>query len=193
MSIASAAINSASYRRANPAFSGRIRFGRGSLGTTRRVGADWRIDDESARWPVRRRALQYFGDWTDRIAKGELPRSKPPRPNGVERNIVVTSWEWATEKNYCMISSCLTAQSGGKCLRPIIRLAGTSNRQHADLGSEDPQGDVFQLPVRDPNMPPTLGPPLHLSAMPKPMPRRRTGATRRSGIRVPTTITRCSR
>src|SRR5262249_5194993 len=44
--------------------------------------------------------LDYFGDWTDRIAKGELPKAKPPRPQGVERNIVITSWEWATEKHY---------------------------------------------------------------------------------------------
>ena len=31
-----------------------------------------------------------LGDWTDRVAKGELPRAKPTRPQGVERNIVVT-------------------------------------------------------------------------------------------------------
>jgi hypothetical protein len=35
-------------------------------------------------------ALANFGDWTDRIAKGELPFSKPPRPTGVERNLVLT-------------------------------------------------------------------------------------------------------
>ncbi len=23
---------------------------------------------------------KYFGDWTDRVAKGELPKNKPPRP-----------------------------------------------------------------------------------------------------------------
>ncbi|HEY4982268.1 MAG TPA: carboxypeptidase-like regulatory domain-containing protein, partial [Pseudolabrys sp.] len=44
--------------------------------------------------------FKYLGEWTDRIAKGELPKAKPPRPHGVERNIVVTSWEWHTEKQY---------------------------------------------------------------------------------------------
>jgi Carboxypeptidase regulatory-like domain len=39
--------------------------------------------------------FKYFGDWTDRVAKGELPTNKPQRPQGVERNIVVASWEWA--------------------------------------------------------------------------------------------------
>src|ERR1017187_7916066 len=37
--------------------------------------------------------FKYLGDWTDRVAKGELPKNKPPRPQGVERNIVITSWE----------------------------------------------------------------------------------------------------
>src|SRR5437867_6693123 len=34
--------------------------------------------------------FKYFGDWTDRVAKGELPKHKPPRPQGVERNLVIT-------------------------------------------------------------------------------------------------------
>ena len=44
--------------------------------------------------------FKYFGDWTDRIAKGELPFAKPPRPQGVERNIVITTWDWGNEKQY---------------------------------------------------------------------------------------------
>ena len=43
---------------------------------------------------------KYFGDWTDRIAKGELPHTKPVRPQGVERNIVVTVRDWHTSKHY---------------------------------------------------------------------------------------------
>jgi hypothetical protein len=44
--------------------------------------------------------FKYFGDWTDRIAKGELPSTSPPRPVGIERNIVVTTWDWGNEKQY---------------------------------------------------------------------------------------------
>ncbi|MFZ1104293.1 MAG: carboxypeptidase-like regulatory domain-containing protein, partial [Hyphomicrobiaceae bacterium] len=44
--------------------------------------------------------FKYFADWTDRIAKGELPHSKPKRPEGIERNIVVTWWEWGEPKKY---------------------------------------------------------------------------------------------
>src|SRR3982074_3433442 len=32
--------------------------------------------------------IKYFADWTDRVGKGELPATKPTRPQGVERNIV---------------------------------------------------------------------------------------------------------
>lgn len=41
----------------------------------------------------RQRALAMFADWTDRIAAGEVPPA-PPRPQGVERNIVLTEWDW---------------------------------------------------------------------------------------------------
>ncbi|MEY3552983.1 MAG: hypothetical protein RL735_1331, partial [Pseudomonadota bacterium] len=43
---------------------------------------------------------KYFGEWTDRIANGELPKAKPPRPQGDERNIVVTLRDWYDEKKY---------------------------------------------------------------------------------------------
>ena len=47
----------------------------------------------------RRRALEMFADWTDRIAAGEVPPA-PPRPRGLERNIVITQWDWADPKSY---------------------------------------------------------------------------------------------
>ena len=45
----------------------------------------------------RKRGLAMYADWTDRVAKGELP-PVPPRPTGAERNIVVTSWDWGDAK-----------------------------------------------------------------------------------------------
>jgi hypothetical protein len=47
-----------------------------------------------------RRALKLFADWTDRIAAGELPAAMPLRPQGVERNVVITLWDWAGPKDY---------------------------------------------------------------------------------------------
>jgi hypothetical protein len=41
----------------------------------------------------RARGLEMFANWTDRIAAGEVPPA-PPRPKGLERNLVLTMWDW---------------------------------------------------------------------------------------------------
>ena len=41
------------------------------------------------------RGMAMYADWTDRIAAGEVPEA-PPRPQGVERNVVVSLWDWST-------------------------------------------------------------------------------------------------
>ena len=46
------------------------------------------------------RALKLYADWTDRVAAGELPASKPPRPQGRERNVVITQWDFSDPKHY---------------------------------------------------------------------------------------------
>ena len=45
------------------------------------------------------RAFAMFADWTDRIAAGEVPPA-PPRPQGLERNVVISEWDWADPKAY---------------------------------------------------------------------------------------------
>ena len=47
----------------------------------------------------RERFLSVLADWTDRIKAGELPPA-PPRPQGLERNVVITMWDWADPKAY---------------------------------------------------------------------------------------------
>ena len=47
----------------------------------------------------RRRALEMYADWTGRIMAGEVPPA-PPRPQGVERNVVITQWDWADPTAY---------------------------------------------------------------------------------------------
>ena len=48
----------------------------------------------------RERALKMFAEWTDRIAGGALPPTAPSRPQGIERNVVITMWDWADPITY---------------------------------------------------------------------------------------------
>jgi len=43
--------------------------------------------------------LEALTDWTSRIRGGETPES-PPRPQGVERNLVITQWNWGDGDAY---------------------------------------------------------------------------------------------
>ena len=45
------------------------------------------------------RAVAMYADWTDRIMAGEVPPT-PPRPQGRERNVVLSLWEWGGETGY---------------------------------------------------------------------------------------------
>ena len=54
---------------------------------------------------------KVFADWTNRIASGELP-PQPPRPQGVERNVVVTLWDWGDAKTYLHAGSGAAGQGG---------------------------------------------------------------------------------
>lgn len=43
--------------------------------------------------------IEMFAEWTEEIAGGEVP-PRPPRPEGIERNVVVTQWDWADPTAY---------------------------------------------------------------------------------------------
>jgi hypothetical protein len=47
----------------------------------------------------RRATNTAFSDWARRIRKGELPAA-PPRPAGIERNVVMTQWDWGGTNSY---------------------------------------------------------------------------------------------
>jgi hypothetical protein len=47
----------------------------------------------------RDRASRMYGDWTERIAKGEVPPA-PPRPRGAERNVVLTLWDVGDDHSF---------------------------------------------------------------------------------------------
>src|SRR5438876_1229919 len=103
--------------------------------------------------------FKYFGDWTDRVANGELPHSKPPRPEGVERNIVVTTWEWGDDKHY--IHDLIASDRRYPTVNAYGKLYGSPEYSTDMFPILDPKthtATIFKAPVRDPDTPEALGP-----------------------------------
>jgi hypothetical protein len=100
--------------------------------------------------------FRFFADWSDRIAKGEVPESKPQRPQGAERNVVVTVRDWLTEKHY------LHDLSGTDRRKPTVNgygpLYGAPELSTDDMPILDPAANTattFTVPVRDADTPST--------------------------------------
>jgi hypothetical protein len=102
---------------------------------------------------------RYYGEWTDRIARGELPFAKPPRPQGVERNVVITSWEWSTEKHY--LHDLIASDRREPTVNAYGPLYGSPEYSTDMMPILDPRTHKvtsFRMPVRDSQMPEALGP-----------------------------------
>ncbi len=103
--------------------------------------------------------FKYFGDWTDRIAKGELPHSKPPRPQGIERNIVVTLWEWGSDHTY--LHDPISTDKRNPTVNAYGPIYGSPEYSTDLLPVLDPETNIattYEPPPGDPNMPESLGP-----------------------------------
>ena len=112
----------------------------------------------------RERALALFADWTDRIATGEVPPA-PPRPQGLERNVVITQWDWADPKAY--LHDSVSTDRRNPTLNANGLLYGALELSADYLPVLDPvRHTTSQIPltVRDPNTPPT--PPAMLQPSP---------------------------
>jgi hypothetical protein len=79
--------------------------------------------------------FKYLGDWTDRIAAGELPAEAPERPSGLERNVVATVRDWSDGKAY-MVSSTGRRSSAPTISRSSI--PSRTRRRHSYIQSAMP-------------------------------------------------------
>ncbi len=104
-------------------------------------------------------SLKNFGEWTDRIAKGELPKTRPARPQGIERNIVVTLRDWMDDKHY--LHDLISSDRRYPTVNAYGPLFGSPEYSSDLIPILDPVKNVattFKAPVRDPGMPLSLGP-----------------------------------
>jgi hypothetical protein len=110
------------------------------------------------------RGLAVLGDWTNRIAAGETP-PPPPRPQGIERNVVITQWDWADPKSY--LHDEVSTDRRNPTVNANGLIYGALELSADYLPVLDPIRHTLgkvPLTVRDPKTPPTN------AAMPKPSP-----------------------
>ncbi len=103
--------------------------------------------------------FKYFADWTDGIAKGELPHAKPMRPQGIERNVVITEWEWASDHTY--LHDEISTDKRNPTVNAYGPIFGSAEYSTDELPILDPKTNTvsfFKAPVRDADMPESLGP-----------------------------------
>ncbi|HEY6506551.1 MAG TPA: carboxypeptidase-like regulatory domain-containing protein [Vicinamibacterales bacterium] len=95
------------------------------------------------------RSLKVYADWTERVAKGEVPAA-PPRPTGVERNVVLTLWDWGTDHSF-MHDEIATDKN-----RPTVNANGpvyAVSAGHGMLAMIDPKtnrSEEIEIPTRAP-------------------------------------------
>jgi len=94
-------------------------------------------------------SLKTFSDWTQRIANGEVPPA-PPRPKGIERNIVATLWDVGDDHSF-MHDQISTDKN-----HPTVNGGGrvyAVNAGHGQLVVMDPRENntfAMDIPTRDP-------------------------------------------
>jgi len=95
------------------------------------------------------RLLKTYAGWTERIAKGEVPPA-PPRPKGVERNLVVTLWDVGDDHSF-MHDEVTTDKN-----RPTVNAGGPGyavSAGHGQLVVLDMNGnrtESLDIPTREP-------------------------------------------
>ena len=110
------------------------------------------------------RALAMFADWTDRVTGGEVP-PPPVRPQGMERNVVISQWDWADPKAY--LHDQVSTDRRNPTLNANGLIYGSLELSADYLPVLDPVRHTIsqvKLTVRDPKTPPTS------STMPQPSP-----------------------
>ncbi|HEY7292484.1 MAG TPA: carboxypeptidase-like regulatory domain-containing protein [Vicinamibacterales bacterium] len=102
----------------------------------------------------RTRALSMWSSWSDGIAKGKLPTATPARPQGRERNVVITMWDWADPKVY--LHDEISSDKRHPTINPNGPVYGALEESADYMPVVDPMRNTItrvKLEVRDPKTP----------------------------------------
>ena len=96
----------------------------------------------------RERGLKMFAEWTTAIKNGAVPETAPPRPSGIERNIVITMWNWGD--NVAFVHDEIATDKRNPRVNPNGLVYGV------DIGNDNllitdpvnPWSEMLRLPTR---------------------------------------------
>ena len=100
--------------------------------------------------------LAALADWTDRIKAGELPHAAPPRPVGLERNLVITVRDWLDPKHY--LHDLTATDKRHPTVNAYGPLYGATELSTDTMPILDPVHNIkstIPIPVRDPENTPS--------------------------------------
>ncbi len=101
--------------------------------------------------------LSFFADWTDRMAAGELP-PVPPRPSGIEQNVVVSLWGWG-RNGHQFVHDEITTDKRDPTVNPYGPVYGATEYSSTNMVVLDPVTHVtteLTPPFLDPSNPPPV-------------------------------------
>ena len=113
----------------------RLQMGRGAM-----IGPMYQLG--------RKRAVDVFADWTDRIMAGEIPEP-PPRPDGIQQNLVLTQWGWSNPEGF--VHDNVSTDKRNPKLYPDGQVFGVAQTQ-GRLTITDPlkhQSRELTIPMRE--------------------------------------------
>ena len=94
--------------------------------------------------------FKYFGEWTERVAKGEIPLAEAATAARAERNIVVTLRDWMNEKQY--LHDLIASDRRDPTVNAYGPLFGSPEYSSSNIPILDPIKNtttIFPAPVRD--------------------------------------------
>lgn len=118
-------------------------------------------------------AESMFVDWFNRIAAGEFPKEAPPRPQGLERNLVISEWDWSDAKGF--VHDEVATDKRNPTVNANGPIYGLEQHSADVLDILDPIRGIssrVQVPTVDSNMPLGLSKPATLTWGNEPRPGR---------------------
>ena len=83
-----------------------------------------------------------LADWGSRIAAGEVPPA-PPRPTGIERNVVISQWDWAAPESF--VHDLISTDKRNPTLYPYGKVYGGDRTGGGRLAVLDPVKNTVSL------------------------------------------------